>query len=150
MNETATITRGPPKLVDNSAILFDAPVKKQKEAAKDREEKIASQLPVPQGWRILIAMPEVEDKTTGGVIKADVTKHIEQTSTVLGLVLEMGPECYSDKERFGDTPWCKKGDFVLLGAYKGVRFHIHGKEFRIINDDTVQAVVDDPRGYTRA
>jgi len=150
MNETATVTRVPPKLVDNSAILFDAPVKKQKEAAKDREEKIASQLPVPQGWRILIAMPEVEDKTTGGIIKADVTKHIEQTSTVLGLVLEMGPECYSDKERFGDTPWCKKGDFVLLGAYKGVRFHIHGKEFRIINDDTVQAVVDDPRGYTRA
>jgi len=138
MSKTAAI-REVPKLVDNSETLFE-----------EREQEIASQLPVPQGWRILIAMPEVEEKTTGGIIKADVTKHIEQTSTVLGLVLKMGSECYSDKERFGDTPWCKEGDFVLLGAYKGVRFHIHGKEFRIINDDTVQAVVADPRGYTRA
>jgi len=149
MNETA-VAKEPPKLVDNSALLFKEPIKQEKKAAEAREEKIASQLPVPRGWRILIAMPEVEDKTTGGVIKADVTKHIEQTSTVLGLVLAMGPECYSDNERFGKTPWCKEGDFVLLGAFKGVRFHIHGKEFRIINDDTVQAVVDDPRGYTRA
>lgn len=149
MSETA-VAKEPPKLVDNSAILFDEPIKQEKKAAQAREKKIASQLPVPQGWRILIAMPEVEDKTTGGVIKADVTKHIEQTSTVLGLVLAMGPECYSDSERFGETPWCKEGDFVLIGAFKGVRFHVHGKEFRIINDDTVQAVVDDPRGYTRA
>ena len=62
----------------------------------------------------------------------------------------MGDQCYNDAERFGTEPWCETGDFVLIGAYKGVRFHIHGKEFRIINDDTVQAVVDDPRGYTRA
>jgi co-chaperonin GroES (HSP10) len=149
MNETA-VAKEPPKLVDNSAILFEEPIKQEKKAAEEREEKIASQLPVPCGWSILIAMPEVEDKTTGGVIKADVTKHIEQTSTVLGLVLDMGSECYSNSERFGATPWCKKGDFVLLGAFKGARFHIHGKEFRIINDDAVKAIVADPRGYTRA
>ena len=110
----------------------------------------AQQLPKPKGWRILIAIPEVEEVTSGGIIKADSTKQIEQTSTVVGLVLAMGGQCYNDAERFGTEPWCKTGDFVLIGAYKGVRFHIHGKEFRIINDDTVQAVVDDPRGYTRA
>jgi|TARA_R110000824_G_scaffold162073_8_gene337661 co-chaperonin GroES (HSP10) len=114
--------------------------------------KVASQLPIPKGWRMLIAIPEVEEKTMGGIIKADATKHIEQTSTVVGCVLAMGDRCYVDEDRFGADaePWCKEGDFVLIGAYKGVRFNIRGKEFRIINDDTVQAVVDDPRGYTRA
>lgn len=147
MSQTA---RMPPKLVDNSEALFEKPVKDKKKADDAREEEIASLLPTPRGWRILIAMPEVDEKTAGGIIKADITKHIEQTSTVLGYVLKMGPVCYTDKARFGGEPWCKKGDFVLLGAYKGVRFHILGKEFRIINDDTVQAVVGDPRGYSRA
>ena len=107
-------------------------------------------LPKPVGWQILIAMPEIKEKTEGGVIKADITKDIESTSTVLGMVLAMGEQCYGDTERFGEMPWCKDGDFVLIGAYKGVRFKIFGKEFRLINDDTVKAVVDDPRGYTRA
>ena len=142
--------RKPPKLVDNSEALFKASAKQAKEAAAARDKEIASMLPHPKGWRILVGMPEIEEKTEGGIIKAAYTQNIEQTSSVLAYVLEMGPECYTDKERFGEEPWCKKGDFVLLGAYKGVRFHILGKEFRIINDDTVQAVVDDPRGYTRA
>jgi len=109
----------------------------------------ATQTPIPKGWRILIAIPTVEEKTAGGIIKADTTRDLEQSSTVTGLVLAMGDQCYNDKERFGDTPWCKVGDFVLIGAYKGVRFNVHGTEFRIINDDTVQATVDDPRGYSR-
>jgi co-chaperonin GroES (HSP10) len=116
------------------------------------QPKVASKLPVPKGWRMLIAIPEVEEKTEGGIIKADTTKQIEQVSTVVGCVLAMGDRCYVDEDRFGKDaePWCKEGDFVLIGAYKGVRFNIHGKEFRIINDDTVQAVIDDPRGYGRA
>jgi len=118
----------------------------------EKRDNKAQVLPEPKGWRILLAIPEAEEKTEGGIFKADITRDIESTSTVLGLVLEMGDQCYQDPERFGpDTkPWCKKGDFVLIGAYKGVRFRIHGKEFRIINDDTVQATVGDPRGYTRA
>ena len=117
--------------------------------AFEKKDEAPTQLPVPKGWRMLIAIPEVESVTSGGIIKADSTKHIEQTSSVVGLILSMGDQCYNDKERFGDTPWCKEGDFVLIGAYKGVRFNIHGKEFRLINDDTVEAVVDDPRGYSR-
>ena len=110
----------------------------------------ATSVPEPKGWRILIAIPEVEEKTAGGILKADITKDIEQTSTVIGLVLKMGGQCYNDVSRFGPEPWCNEGDFVLIGAYKGVRFTVHGTEFRLINDDTVQAVVDDPRGYSRA
>jgi hypothetical protein len=34
--------------------------------------------------------------------------------------------------------------------YSGTRFKVNGQEFRLINDDMVEAVVDDPRGYTRA
>jgi co-chaperonin GroES (HSP10) len=117
--------------------------------AFEKNPDAPTQLPEPKGWRMLIAIPEVEAVTAGGIIKADSTKQIEQTSSVVGLVLKMGSQCYNDAERFGDTPWCKEGDFVLIGAYKGVRFNIHGKEFRLINDDTVQAVVDDPRGYSR-
>tara|TARA_R110001583_G_scaffold171169_1_gene324703 strand:- start:335 stop:739 length:405 start_codon:yes stop_codon:yes gene_type:complete len=115
----------------------------------EKKDEAPTQLPVPKGWRMLIAIPEVESVTRGGIIKADSTKNIEQTSSVVGLILAMGDQCYNNKERFGDIPWCKEGDFVLIGAYKGVRFNIHGKEFRLINDDTVQAVVDDPRGYSR-
>jgi len=121
------------------------------EIGDTKEEEIdAAQLPVPVGYRILIAIPEVEKVTKGGIIKADITKDIEATAMVVGFVLETGPDIYTDKERFPSGPWCKKGDFVLIGAYKGTRFRIHGKEFRIINDDTVQGVVQDPRGYTRA
>jgi len=133
-----------------------------KTAAKEEENVVpmaetrkATELPEPQGWRILLAIPEVQEKTEGGIIKADITKDQETTGTVLGVVLKMGPLCYTD-DRYRPSPdedpipWCRNGDIVLLGAYKGVRFKIHGKEFRIINEDTVQAVVEDPRGYTRA
>jgi|TARA_R110000824_G_scaffold10331_4_gene45767 co-chaperonin GroES (HSP10) len=132
MTKTATVTK-----------LKDGP-------SSELPGRDALQLPKPKGWRMLIGIPEVEEKTAGGLLKADVTKDIEQVSNVIGLVLDMGDQCYNDKERFGEEPWCKKGDFVLIGAYKGVRFHIHGQEFRLINDDTVQAVVEDPRGYSRA
>jgi len=131
-----------PGLVETPELVgFEDPAKKAL-----RHESV----PVPKGWRILIGIPEIEEKTSGGIIKAEITKQTEQSSTVLGLVLDMGPLCYTDTARFGEAPWCKIGDFVLIGAYKGVRFHVFGKEFRIINDDTVQAVVNDPRGYTRA
>ena len=136
-----------PKRVDNSAALFGTG---DEETESEKEKKIASALPEPKGWRMLIALPEVEKVSDGGIIKPDSFRHLEETSTVLGYVLKMGPMCFSDTERFGQEPWCKEGDFVLLGAYKGVRFHVFGKEFRIINDDTVQAVVAEPRGYTRS
>lgn len=109
-----------------------------------------TQLPEPKGYRILCAVPEVEDTYENGLIKADKTKEIESVSTVVLFVLKMGDQCYLDKERFPTGPWCQEGDFVLVRAYAGTRIKIHGREFRIINDDSVEAVVDDPRGYSRA
>jgi co-chaperonin GroES (HSP10) len=114
------------------------------------EVRKATQLPKPQGYRILCAVPEVDDKFTAGIVKPDALVRLEEHSTVVLFVLDMGAECYADPARFPSGPWCKNGDFVLVRAYSGTRFKIHGKEFRIINDDSVEAVVEDPRGYTRA
>jgi len=109
-----------------------------------------TQLPDPKGYRILCAVPEVDEKYEGGIIKADAARKIEENATVVLFVLKMGDTCYKDDARFASGPWCKEGDFVLIRAYAGTRFKIHGREFRLINDDTVEAVVDDPRGYSRA
>lgn len=109
----------------------------------------ASQLPEPCGWKILIALPNVEDKTEGGIIKASETLQAEELSTIIGFVMKLGPLAYRDVVRFPTGAWCKEGDFVLMRAYSGTRIKIHGKEFRLINDDTVEAVVDDPRGIAK-
>ena len=114
-----------------------------------KEDKKAKQLPEPSGYRILVGLPQIEVKTEGGIIKPDEILATESMSTVVGFVIKMGTDCYLDKERFPTGPYCKEGDFVLIRAFQGTRFKVHGEEFRIINDDNVEAVVDDPRGYSR-
>ncbi|WP_396189425.1 hypothetical protein [Flavobacterium sp.] len=120
---------------------------------KQREEvpieERGKQLPKPQGYRILCAIPEVEEAFESGILKSDETrKHDELLTTVL-FVVELGPDCYKDEGRFPNGPWCKPGDFVLVRPNAGTRLVIHGREFRIINDDSVEAVVEDPRGISR-
>ena len=117
------------------------------EEASDAEK--AKQLPEPSGYHILIGIPESEEKTDGGILKARQTIEIEETATIGGFVIKLGPDCYQDKKRFPSGPWCKEGDFIIMRAYSGTRISIHGKEFRLINDDTVEAVVEDPRGISR-
>ena len=117
------------------------------EEASDEEK--AKKLPEPSGYHILIGIPESEEKTDGGILKARQTIEIEETATIVGFVLKLGPDCYQDKKRFPSGPWCKEGDFIIMRAYSGTRISIHGKEFRLINDDTVEAVVEDPRGISR-
>ena len=114
------------------------------------EEKPAAQLTKPSGYRILLALPEAKQTYESGLIKADKTMHHEEISSVIGFVLSLGADCYADKVKFPSGAWCKEGDFVLVGAYKGTRFKVHGKEFRMINDDEVLGIVEDPRGYSRA
>lgn len=110
----------------------------------------ASQIPEPKGYKLLIALPEVDEKTDGGIIKSAKYQQEEQIATVVGWVMSMGPDAYQDKERFPNGPYCQQGDFVVFRAFSGTRIKIHGKEFRLINDDTVEAVVEDPRGIERA
>ena len=110
----------------------------------------ARQLPEPSGYKILCALPEVEDKYESGILKADATVKVEEHSTVVLFVIKLGPQAYADMDKFPSGPWCKQGDFIIARAYSGTRFKIHGREVRLINDDQVEAVVQDPRGITRA
>ena len=112
------------------------------------EEK-ARQLPKPSGYRILCAIPEIEKEYESGILKADQTLHYEEVLTTVLFVVELGPDCYTDKARFPSGPWCKQGDFILVRPNAGSRLIIHGKEFRLINDDSVEGVVEDPRGIKR-
>jgi co-chaperonin GroES (HSP10) len=133
MSETLDLSRA----VDLSAVMN-----------KSQEEK-ATQLPKPSGYRILCAIPEIEAEYESGLIKADSTIHFEEALTTVLFVVELGPDCYKDAARFPNGPWCQQGDFVLVRPNSGSRLVIHGREFRIINDDSVEAVVADPRGIRR-
>ena len=109
-----------------------------------------TQLPDPSGYRLLIALPEVEETTKGGIFITDERRDAETVASITGCVLNVGPEAYADEKRFPTGPWCKEGDWIVMRAYSGTRINIHGKEFRLINDDSIEAVVDDPRGVSRA
>ena len=110
----------------------------------------ASQLPEAKGYKLLIALPEIEEMTDGGIIKSEDSRHEESIATVVGWVMSMGPDAYASYARFPSGPYCQLGDWVIFRAFSGTRIKIHGKEFRLINDDTVEAVVEDPRGVQRA
>jgi len=115
------------------------------------EQEIEAQMPRPVGYRLLIAMPQVEQTFNElGIIKAERTIYEEQLMTITGVVLDMGDQAYSDKERYPTGPWCKVGDFVLFRANSGTRIKVNGVEYRLMNDDSIEAVVADPRGITRA
>lgn len=110
-----------------------------------------AQLPTPVGYRVLIALPQVEDKFEGtNILKTDTIKQQEHVMSIIGLVLDMGEQAYSDESRFPTGPWCKPGDYVMFRANTGTRFKIGSVEYRLMNDDSIEAVVADPRGVQRA
>lgn len=113
------------------------------------EEK-ARQMPDPVTYHILCVLPEVEEEYDSGILKAGQTMHFEEVLSPVLFVVKMGPDAYKDTARFPSGPSCKVGDFVLVRPNTGTRIKIHGKEFRLINDDSVEAVVQDPRGIKRA
>jgi len=113
------------------------------------EEK-AKQLPEPSTFHILTVLPEIDEKYESGLAKASTTVHYEEVLSPVLFVVKMGPDCYKDPTRFPSGPSCKVGDFVIVRPNTGTRLKIHNKEFRIINDDSVEAVVEDPRGISRA
>jgi co-chaperonin GroES (HSP10) len=112
-------------------------------------EDKAKQLPEPSGYRILCAIPKIDKEYESGILKADETVHYEEVLTTVLFVVKLGPDCYQDNGKFPTGPWCKDGDFILVRPNSGSRLIIHGQEFRIINDDSVEAVVQDPRGIKR-
>jgi co-chaperonin GroES (HSP10) len=113
------------------------------------DEEFEAQLPKPVGYRVLVALPNVEETFDGSdLIKANATKHHEYVMSIIGLVLDMGDQCYEDNDRFSSA-WCTIGDYVMFRANSGTRFIINGKEYRLMNDDSIEAVVTDPRGIQK-
>jgi len=114
------------------------------------EEK-GTMLPDPVGYKLLCVVPDVSETIAGSVLlKASEYARQEEHSTTVLFVMKVGPEAYKDKAKFPHGAWCTAGDFVVVRAYAGTRLKIYGKEFRLINDDQVEATVLDPRGVTRA
>ncbi len=115
------------------------------------DQELEVQLPKPVGYRVLVALPQIEENYENtSVLKTAKEMQNEHIMSIIGLVVDMGDQAYVDKERFGDTPWCKAGDYVMFRANTGTRFKIDGVEYRLMNDDSIEAVVADPRGVTRA
>lgn len=114
------------------------------------DEELDAQLPKPVGYKLLIALPQVEKTYESGLLKAETTIYAEHVLSVVGLVLDMGEQAYKDPDRYPTGPWCKVGDYVLFRSNSGTRFKVNGVEYRFLNDDSIEAVVADPRGITKA
>ena len=116
-----------------------------------RLDQLDKNLPHPVGYKILIALPHIEETFAeeGAIIKADQTRNREQVLSMIGVVLEMGDGAYIDPKRFPSGPWCEVGDYIMFRANSGTRFLIGGHEYRLMNDDSVEAVVPNPRAISR-
>jgi len=123
------------------------------DALKDHVENInastATQLPVPCGYKLLIELPESEETTAGGIVLVEKTKQAEELGSIVGRVLAMGPDAYRDHDKFPTGPFCEVGDHIMMRAYSGTRFKVRGREYRMLNDDSVEAVVSNPREVTK-
>tara|TARA_B100001996_G_C18488688_1_gene526719 strand:+ start:347 stop:766 length:420 start_codon:yes stop_codon:yes gene_type:complete len=115
-----------------------------KEVKKEKKKKEDAKLPEPTGWRLLILPHKGKGKTKGGIILSDKTVEETQIATNVGLVLKVGPDAYNDEGRFPNGPWCKEKDWVVFARYAGSRLNIDGGELRILNDDEILGVVDNP------
>jgi co-chaperonin GroES (HSP10) len=112
------------------------------------EEK-ARQLPDPQTYHVLCMLPEAEEEYESGLVKAGKTIQFEELLSPVLFVVKIGPDAFKDEKRFPSGPSCKSGDFVLVRPNTGTRMKIHGREFRLISDDSIEATVQDPRGISR-
>ncbi len=115
------------------------------------DEQLEELLPVPAGYRVLIALPQIKETyDDSDLVKSSRTMHEEHVMSIIGLVVDMGDQAYADKDRFPTGAWCKQGDYVMFRANSGTRFRIGGIEYRLMNDDSIEAIVPDPASITRA
>ena len=126
--------------------------KKVVELSEEKEKKAASKLPEPCSYHILVALPEQEEKTEGGIYLTDNVREREETASITAYVMALGPDCYAEttQRKFPSGAYCKEGDWIVMRAYSGTRIEIHGKKFRLITDDVPQAIVENPLGVIRA
>ena len=132
--------------IDTSGPDVDIEIEEKKDEAviETEQPKEEPKLPKPTGWRLLVLPFKMKEKTKGGVILAEDTLERQQVASQVGLVMAMGPQCYKDKERYPEGPWCKEKDWIMFARYAGSRIKIEGGEMRLLNDDEVLATIDSP------
>ena len=138
--QSSISTAQSPKIITPNKELVG--VKKPEPKKEVTKEK--TKLPKPTGWRLLVLPFRMNEKTKGGVLLGQETIERQQVGSQCGNVLAMGPDCYHDKDRFKEGPWCKVGDWIIFARYAGSRIEIEGGEVRLLNDDEVLATVQDP------
>ena len=139
MTKTTISTNSNPKIE-----LTNTPLVGVKKSEPKKEKNITQLLPKPTGWRILVLPFKMKEKTKGGIVLAETTLERQQVASQCGLILAMGPQCYADKERYPEGPWCKVNDWIMFARYAGSRIKIEGGEIRLLNDDEVLATIDSP------
>ena len=135
--KTETLLKSNPKITLPKTDLVG--IKKSKQITKE-----STKLPQPTGWRILILPFKMGEKTKGGILMGQDTLEKQQVASQCGNVLAMGPDCYRDKDRYKEGPWCKVGDWVMFARYAGSRIKIEGGEVRLLNDDEILATIKNP------
>jgi len=121
------------------------------EAEAITEEQLEDMLPLPVGYRVLVALPQIKETFEDtDLVKSSQTIHEEHVMSIIGLVVDMGGQAYADKDRFPTGAWCTRGDYVMFRANSGTRFKVADTEYRLMNDDSIEAVVRDPYGISQA
>ena len=135
--KTETLLKLKPKITLPKTDLVG--LKKPKQITKE-----STKLPQPTGWRILVLPFKMGEKTKGGILMGQDTLEKQQVASQCGNVLAMGPDCYQDKRRYKQGPWCKVGDWIMFARYAGSRIKIEGGEVRLLNDDEILATIKNP------
>lgn len=120
---------------------------KQSDLFREIDEK---HLPKPTGYKMLVLLPKLKE-TFGDslIVRPDINAKEEQQASMLGMVVKQGPDCYADRDKFPTGPWCREGDLVVFSTYAGTRIKVNGVDFRLMSDDTIQAVIEDPTKFSR-
>ena len=139
-SSTSDSTKTKPALLDK----YKDDHQKEVDGYERLKTKETNKLPNPTGWRMIVLPFKMPEKTKGGLVLAETTIERQQVASQVGLVLAMGPQCYKDKERYPEGPWCKVNDWVMFARYGGSRMKIDGGEIRLLNDDEVLATIDSP------
>jgi len=140
--DLSSVTATPERVLNFGSDTPSEPVKEG--ITSENYESHADKLPNPTGYRLLILPFTPPEKTKGGIMLAKQTLDKERIATVVGLVVRKGPDAYSDKDKFPEGAWCDEGDWVIFGRYAGARFNIDGGDMRLLNDDEILAVVNNP------
>jgi len=144
--QSSTSTKETPKIITpNKELVGVKKSEPKKEVTKD-----STKLPQPTGWRILVLPFKMDEKTKGGLLMTESVLERQQVGSQCGLVLAMGPQCYNDKERYPNGPWCKVNEWVVFARYAGSRIQIEGGEVRLLNEDEVLATVKNPEDILHA